>query len=120
MTLKDFLSKMALFVPTQGLIKVQRFRREGEPRLVVSETGAITISTCENQNINLRASGSGKVSISGLDLQVYGVKKEVVSLVHEEGQKALTVLTPSAGSMTIHVSGETEGGLRHCRLFHVR
>ena len=76
-----------------GANKSTSISQGGEARVLVSDSGAVTISARENHNINLSASGSGKVNISGLDLQVYGVKKEVVSVVHEEGQKALSYYT---------------------------
>ena len=58
----------------------------------------------------LSASGSGKVNISGLDLTVCGVKKQMVSVSHEIGSQSISIITPSAGALTVQVSGETEGG----------
>ena len=93
-----------------GSNKATTLSQGSEPRLSVSDQGAINISARENQNISLSATGSGKVNISGLDLTVYGVKKQTVTVNHEEGQKDLTVIKPTSGSMTVHISGQTEGG----------
>ena len=93
-----------------GTSKSTTISQGGEARVLVSDTGAVTISTRENQNINLSASGSGKVTISGLDLTVYGDKKQMVTVNHDMGSQALTIITPSAGALTVQVSGETEGG----------
>ena len=93
-----------------GVNKSATLSQGAEPRIAVSEQGAISITARENQNINLGTTGSGKVNISGLDLSVYGIKKQVLSIPNEQTEQAITMFNPDSGSLTIHVSGETEGG----------
>lgn len=93
-----------------GTNKTTTLSQGTEPRIQVSDAGAITMTARENQNINLNASGAGKVNISGLDLTVYGVKKQVLHVPHELGEQALSVITPTSGSLSVHISGESEGG----------